>query len=324
MSCRTGFSLPYEPTTKTGERSMSTGEPRNITLADLMALVAGFALAASFLRDEAAMQGRVIGWTAPLWITGAVSAVSWLRSTCLALTAVAVVRRWRYGGMYSPGEFLALVTGTGMFFYVIRAVIQLLTLGPVGSNIVWNLSGLVTAIVVVSAGWAALAGRGRWPAWLTGLSLALALSGMSLLSVILIFGLAISSLLPVSALIGWWWFVSGIPARLGYCIPLVVALGAELRRGVRLHPWTDAAGLGVGMLLWAASFVQTLGYFYLYRRGILLVEIVSQLVTEAIVWSISYALVVRFGPAVARWLIPDTATAAELPPGPDPYAPPAS
>ena len=281
-------------------------EPRNVTMADLMVFVAGFALAVSFLRDEAAMQGRIIGWTAPLWITGAVSAVSWLRSTCLALTAVAVVRRWRYGGMYSPGEFLALVAGTGVFFYLIRAVMQRLTLGPVGSNILWNLSGLFTAIVVVSAGWAALAGRGRWPVWLTGLSLALALSGMSSLSVYLIFGLAMSSLLPVGALMGWWWFVSGIPARLGYCIPLVVALGAALRRGVRLRPWTDAAGLGVGMLFWAASFVQTLGYFYLYRRGILLGEITSQVVTEAIVWGTSYALVRRYGPAVWRWMAPQS------------------
>src|SRR4051812_42077123 len=81
-------------------------EPRGMTLADLVVLIVGVGLACSlpwvwFIPQIMAIHGpgsRFFAWL--------VLAYEGLGKACIALTPVVLVRRFRYGGVARPAEFL--------------------------------------------------------------------------------------------------------------------------------------------------------------------------------------------------------------------------
>src|SRR4051812_12080600 len=84
-------------------------EPRGITLADLTALVAGFALTFAmpwygFQPGEVPWLRPALDWHWPYRVTATIE--EGIERICLALTLVVLGRRIRYGGLVRPAEFL--------------------------------------------------------------------------------------------------------------------------------------------------------------------------------------------------------------------------
>jgi hypothetical protein len=325
---------------------MSTGEPRNITLADLMVLVAGFAVGMT----PAGLYGSIpqaptFSSRSPLWLVAL-----WDFSISIilmggAIGIVAIVRRLRYGGRFSPGEFVAVAYCLGLLHYGTQLLCRLLAKAVDADPFAWYyLAILGHGIVIALACAGVVCGRRRWPVWVTGLCLAAAWSelryGSSMASGRIsmtpglhhVWNLTALLALPVTSVLGLLvsWAILLVLAVLGQLerpLPLVVALRSPTR-GSRSLPWTDAAGLYVCLLGWALSIVGMLaslivdagsrGISWSISTGVLIV------VLEVVVWVVSYVLVRRFGAAFARWWIPESTTPAETSSGPDPYAAPAS
>ena len=286
-------------------------EPRNVTMADLIVLVAGFALAASIGRDVWDTISPPFSGRSP-WLVVTWFAFVWTWRTSLAVATVALVRRWRYGGMFSPGEFVAVASAVGIPLLHLQMIGFFLALwhgpgGPVGFDLRSNETLVVQGAFILLAALVALLGRWRRHKWVMGLGLAVAWSALATLSILVSFRLITRGDLLV-----------GLPARLVSHVPLVVALWYALRRGPRSLPWTDAAGLGICLLVWAASEAQNVAIAFPS------ISPDTEFVAELLAWGFSYALVRQFGAAFARWLNTGEDPMHGPPPGPDPYAPPTS
>lgn len=312
---------------------MKACEPRRPTLADLMVLVVGFALAVT--------PGRG-GWGAPpwgggssptpLWFTGL-----WYLSHCsflagIAIGIVALARRWRYGGMFYPGELVAVVGSLGLLHFAIQAFCGIYSAPRADSFLSLPVAALLThGALLVLAFAAAVVGRRRWPAWLTWLCLATVWSGLgrwssaaaNLLSMAAGFrgGVGtvsdflvdpVTRLLSLVVLVVTWIvpFAAEIVRKLVSHVPFVAALRLARRPERRSAPWTDAAGLGVCLLAWAMGtlswFVSIIGNPWPSSGSSVIPRAALLLVLEVLAWALSYGLVRRFGPGVCRWMAPQS------------------
>ncbi len=87
-------------------------EPTGMTLGDLVALVAGAALAASLTWYSRQPRVRTLaGGPAPEWYIVLLHAREVLRKGCIALVPVILARKVRHKGPIRPGEFAALCVG---------------------------------------------------------------------------------------------------------------------------------------------------------------------------------------------------------------------
>ena len=83
-----------------------------MTLGDLVALIAGAALAASLTWYSQQERSRVLaGRPAPEWYIVLLTAREILRKGCIALAPVILARKIRHKGPIRPGEFAALCVG---------------------------------------------------------------------------------------------------------------------------------------------------------------------------------------------------------------------
>jgi hypothetical protein len=87
-------------------------EPAKMTLGDLVALIAGAAMAASLTWYSQQPRVRMLaGRPAPEWYVVLLHAREVLRKGCMALVPVILARKVRHGGPIRPGEFAALCVG---------------------------------------------------------------------------------------------------------------------------------------------------------------------------------------------------------------------
>lgn len=302
------------------------GEPRYVSLADLMVFVAGFAVMASVARAETDVTPYLFpNGAPPFWVRAAWHLAGWVWKATLPLGIVALVRRVRYGGWFGPGEFAVLASGLHLLAYDFHS---LLGAAFGGGTFVNGSLGVQLLIVLAAVAATREAVRHARPGWWTGLVLSVAWAGLGvLLSLLTVWVLMSGSYL--------WGFnpellllraATNTVARVVSLTPLVVALRSARRRGFRSRPWTEPAGVGLCLLAWVASEVRTAAFSAGSARGNVFafgIALAGEAVAEVIAWSISYVLVRRYGPAVARRILPPAKPpAAEL--EPDPYAPPAS
>ena len=310
---------------------MKACEPRRPTLADLMVLVVGFALAVTPGRGAwgAPMWGGGNSPT-PLWFTGLWYLSTWIFLAGTALGFVALARRWRYGGMFYPGELVAVVGSLGLLHYAIQVLCGMYST-PRADGFLFSpaFTLLVHGAFLGLAFEAVVAGRRRWPAWLTWLCLAVVWSGLGTWiataatqlswasgfrgGVGTVSDFLVDPVTSVTRLLGlvFLWIVplaAEIVRKLVSHVPFVAALRLARRPERRSAPWTDAAGLGVCLLAWAmgtlSMFVSIIGNPWPSPGSSVIPRAALLLVLEVLAWGLSYALVRRYGPAVWRWMAP--------------------
>lgn len=164
-------------------------EPRGCTLADLIALTLGAAIAASLYWYSGATELTTIaGRAAPTWYIWANSFIELLQKSCVALTPVILQRRWRTGGPLRPVEYLPILTALDQIFLSALhwPVFGILYKGAKQSSGIhvdleawraWNLGQLAIGFIAILL---VVLRRKRPPDWIAGFLVALAWGRMAL------------------------------------------------------------------------------------------------------------------------------------------------
>ena len=158
-------------------------DPRGCTLADLLALTLGAAIAASLKWYSGELDSTTIaGRAAPAWFVWANGSIELLRKSGVALIPVILQRRWRYGGPLRPVEYLPILVGLEQIFLSMWTwpVFGILykdpqapsrTLVSIEAYRAWQLSqvtiGIAAALLVAYR-------RKRPPDWISGFLIAVA------------------------------------------------------------------------------------------------------------------------------------------------------
>jgi hypothetical protein len=135
-------------------------EPRGLTLADLVALVVGSALAVAApwpFEMPAPGTGNFGPWLGTLSFFQSASLA--LERACLALLPVVLARRIRYGGFARPAEFLVAACGMPSFDQVAE-YLRFTVLETLHSA-----TGRKSPLAVLAHDWERLSRVGRWELW---------------------------------------------------------------------------------------------------------------------------------------------------------------
>lgn len=295
-----------------------TGEPRLLTLLDLMALVAGIAFA--FARPSPSLASPVVSHEPGVVVLARL--VLWvLQVGCLGTGFAIVARRSRYGGMPRPPEWLAILISLTLVIEVVPDVDQVVeaTWRPLGlgdvsfSRCRWLWAGVALAVSLVLLA-AVVLGRRTLPAGMRTLLLIVAATALlwGPLPVIaqelpgLPFWYVEPPLPPADyrrfrAGLGLRAGISLIPTALLLTLPAVSTWLDYRRRGTRAWTWPEGVGSLSGALIAAAALV----YFAVILGSVFLsgdLEESLRLLSWPFAAVLSFALVRRLGPAWNRWI----------------------
>jgi hypothetical protein len=102
------------------EPAIDPAEPSGCTLADLMALTVGSAIACSFFWYSYGIDSTTIsGRTAPEWFLWENRGIELFQKSCVALIPVILLRRRRYGGPLRPVDYSVILMGLSQLFLTI-------------------------------------------------------------------------------------------------------------------------------------------------------------------------------------------------------------
>jgi hypothetical protein len=162
-------------------------EPTGMSLGDLVALIAGAALAASLTWYSQRPRARILaGRPAPDWYIVLISAREILSKGCIALTPLILTRKVRFRGPIRPGEFAALCIAADQLMLALYGWPPLGIVRPMpGRTDVneldetrWFLWRVATFALPVVAAVVLVAFRRRLPAAVAGLLLVAAWYGL--------------------------------------------------------------------------------------------------------------------------------------------------
>jgi hypothetical protein len=239
-------------------------EPRWMSLADLMVVVAGCAIGYS-------LNPFIPGWTRPIDVYGTGSfeyaSLFWTARGPLlilgfAIAAAIVLRRARYGGTPRRAEWPALVLAAALVSTaVLDHAYALRRTGPPGSSdwrpdhwpwaAAWSLSALAGLVLLVAF-------RRRIPCWVRALALA-SLATMWLCGPAHVYFKQATGAPPqtVGSTATWpfqlrwsgWLDCGRWPELLLFGVAIAAALSDRKRPGRCVWAWTEWAGLGIGLVL---------------------------------------------------------------------------
>jgi hypothetical protein len=301
-------------------------EPTAVTLADLLALVAGVAIVATipwhYWLDPFDFRGPWPRWLPYLWATRQLLALA-----CLALVPVIIARRFLFGGLVRPAEFLACCGGLPQLVYGIESLLMMSWLRlrhgiviltrrdplpvPVGNE--WGRGPYWTwkhqlLIVAVLAAVAFLLGRRRLPGWLLTVLLMIAWAGLQgtvpeqIISGLGYWIIAIHGH-PIGALTGLLISHSThiLLGFLLYAVPALVAV-RDLRRPAPRWSWLEWAGLGLSaLLLLVSETAEAIRLHAIYRGGeYWLQEALPRALTMLVAIALGFLIARLLGPAWSR------------------------
>lgn len=291
-----------------GEAGSVRSESRGCTLADLLLLTVGVAVAVALrwhtLTGFAATTPYVFetGWLNPANI-----AIEALGKACAALIPVILFRRWRYGGPIRPAEYLPIFSGLRQLAYTavewpIFGVYYPSPTAPGGVQRTaeaffrWNLA--LTAVGVLAAGM--VAARRRRRDWVMGCSIAVAYTFLTKQAIDTLHDRAheFYDLLPGPlatppvpwAIVSWViWSTIHLPWAIAAC--------DCLRQPRRVRTWVEWASIGLGSLAVLLVDVRILTYQWDVMSG--RIKTFHSLVSMAVpIASIAASY------AIARWTEP--------------------
>ncbi len=306
--------MPDDPS-RPGVEAAPRPEPRGSTMADLLALTAGVALAASLDWYSTWTQLRTInGATAPGWYIAESFLRESLQKGCAALLPVIVARRVRYGGPIRPAEFLALTLG---FPRLLLSLERLPGLGLVyeqpgrpGFYTVnpdtYDLWEQIQAAVGVLAAVLFVLRRRRPPPWVAGLLLVVAWHGAFdggshfLQKGINERLIAMTDVVQTRRLIG---ILASFPNAAISFLPFAAAAFDLRRSGRRAWTWVEWAAMGQAVGFMALARAHYLIRSYLEGPRATFLEVRGPGITQTIAAiGLALAIVRRFGPAWRRWM----------------------
>jgi hypothetical protein len=299
-----------------GSRRNEPHEPRSMTLADVLAIVAGVGISLAI--------PPVSGFPPPLipispWFIVAALVVWLLSAVALAISSAVLVRLAAYNRPARPAEWLAILLG---LLLVQRAL-------PNPDNVInWAFGQEWLSKSFALCRW--IVGGIGLLAFLVGITVLVAMRRvmshwaktplLAALALVLLWG-------PLDVFVreapwllpSWpeerpkwlfWAYVEGrryaamLPLGLLFGVPATAALARWVRRGSRRWLWTEWLGLGAALLLvslWIASL-------YLLRSEWPPDDLIAERAVVPVwvvgVWWLSRAIVRRFGDAWDRWLNP--------------------
>lgn len=291
------------------------GEPTGVTMTDLVAVVAGSALAfASGWYSELPQLRTLGGRPAPSWFVASIYLQEILHKGCLAMIPVILARRIRYGGPIRPAEFLALTVGLenlllGMQSWPVLGLVyptpekNVTYLINIEAYDVWMLSrftvGVAAALIVVKF-------RRRMAAWVVDLLVGIAWVNLAMVEYFVSHWLNalaehFQSTLVTNVIIGF--FAKSLPFGVISWLPMISAVIDWGRYGRRGRSWVEWSCLGIGVV-WRAIIE-----FRNIARAFASVGPSSLWFVHHMVWAdsipavaIGVAIVRRFGPVWRRWL----------------------
>ncbi len=292
--------------------SPAWAEPRGMTLADLAALVVGCAGGMATLKVAGYFQIASFPASArPFLIlvqAGMIAGVG--------LTAVALARRWRYGGTARPTEWMAILAADFLLqrlaptfgrYVAAWASLSVWDYEPLA----WRVAGMATLAAIVAV---VLAGiLRRWsPGAVTTLLLAAAPAALLWGTAPAVYNFHESLFGPVGR---WVEGLAGaqrkglasdvtmalgrLPQGIVYGLPTVASLLTILRGRSRSWAWSDWASAATGLLVWSA-WVGTTHSWGIHSTN----EAIVFAVYLAVVGGVTLLIVLRLGPVWNRLFHP--------------------
>lgn len=295
---------PVDPDRKPGRRGL--------TLADLMALTLGVAVATALAwYSGTAASSRVGGRPAPGWYVAGNRTIEVCQKTCIALSVVILFRNWRLGGTLRPAEALPMFEGLppAMFSLSKWHVFGIYYLDDPSRP--WNVSVNLEALHLwmmaqVALGFLALvlvaARRRHLPGWAAGVLIVVAYNRLTEPLEHFFRKWANPQfesldLSPVASLLAYSALVEIPIAVLGY-LPIVAAAVDFGRRDRPRRSWSEWSGMLLGMTIYLLVRARYFAQYWLSPTpsG----PPTEILVIDAIAFGIGVLLVWRFGPRLRR------------------------
>lgn len=290
-------------------------EPTANSIADLVALVAGVALAVAleWYSGWAAQQDWG-GTPAPRWYLLLYYLIEGAQKGLVAMIPVVISRRVRYGGPVRPAEFLALSYGLARLLLSFERLPALGLVTPTpGSRVSYQVDieryrlWMLIELVVFGLAFGIASGLRRRPApWAIGGLLAVAWAALGPAeafanegrdAVLDRFPLPIWGVVLFDRLLK-------MPFRVLWLTPLVLAVAGTLRRGARTRStWVERACLGLALAWFLGLKFRDYSQISFVRSGSSLITSMAIEVIELVV-STGLCLFIawRYGPRFGRWI----------------------
>ncbi|MGP0067941.1 MAG: hypothetical protein ACLQGP_30650 [Isosphaeraceae bacterium] len=239
-------------------------EPRSPTIADSLAIVAGFGIALS-LRHVLNSQGYLIGFAVPIWLIVLWCSVGILFATALATASAVVVRQMMFRRPARAAEWLAILLGLLIFREALPELDDLVNrwLPPDWPAESFGKGRWIIASVGTALSLAGLTMLGLLRRWLPHASITMILAG-SILGLlwgpIPVVEQEVPWLIPSPAMeststgVFWAWleirkYIGLIPMGLLFGIPATAALEDWKVRASKGRLWTEWPGPAIGLVL---------------------------------------------------------------------------
>jgi hypothetical protein len=289
-------------------------EPTANSIADLVALVAGVALATAleWYSGWAAQQDWV-GTTAPRWYVLLYYLIEGAQKGLVAMIPVVIARRLRYGGPVRPAEFLALTYGLARLLLSFERLPALGLVTPTpGSRISYHVEieryrlWMLTELVMSGLALGLASGlRRRLAPWAIGVLLAVAWAALGPAegfaneardAVLDRFSLPIWGAVLFDGLLK-------MPFRVLWLTPLVLAVVATLRGARTRSTWVERACLGLALAWFLGLKFRDYSQISFVRSGSnLFTAMAIEVIELAVSTGLCLFLILRYGPRFGRWI----------------------